>query len=353
MKITKICHVVLMVIFAFTLTVCATLAGESPARVTEHQDWEALLAESFPDGHLLSLERFRSRWGAVVDGDLVTFDGTNYHDFIYVFPPDVTLSDYEALVLVMEIFDIHKPAGSNSPTRNVTFSFRKGPTEVPPADDNFEARRLKQFWAANEADFFPFQENGIFVVGLAGEQWARLINDPAHRYGFNVQNSIWGVQGSHLNRTGYTMRMHALMLIPNHDPSDFGSRGNEFILNPSAFSRSGAWGGNDATGNILMMNNNGSVVYRFPGGVNVSNFNTLVVEYRVLDNSGGDMTLNFWANSHEGHMLGTHVLSSDSGTLRVPLTGVTTGFAVRNNLRRSANSVNYVIKIESLRLVNQ
>ena len=351
---TGIAVVALITAFAAGCASMGGMGGSTPVRTTEHKDWDSILAELYPDGLSLNVERFRSRWGAVVDGDTVQFDGTNYHDFVYVFPSNVTLSDYEALVLVMEIYDIHKPEDSNSPTKNVTFSFRKGPTEVQAAEDNYNMRKIKQFWAADDADMFQFLDHGILIAGISGEQYTNLINDPVHGGGINIQNSIWGPNGSHLNRTGYTMKMHSMMLLPKRDTSAFGARGREYILNPAAFARSGQWGSNNSVSDILFFNNNGSIVYNFPAGINISDYTTLLVEYCVLDSSDtGDMTVNFLANSHEGFMLGTRVMESEGGTLRVPLSGATTGFAVRNNLRRYTNSRNYVIKIDSLKLVNE
>jgi len=343
---------VLALAVIFTIAGCQTFGGgRLPPRTAEHQNWDIMFKEMYPNALQLNVERFRSRWGTIVDGDLVTFDGTNYHDFVYVFPANVTLANYSALVLVMEIFDIHKPEGSNSPTRNITFSFRKGPTEVQPFEDNYNSRKIKQFWAANEADYFEFQEHGILVVGISGDDWTNLINDPVHGGGINIHNSIWGNAGSHLNRTGYTMKMRALYLMPKTNPSDFGQKAGEYILDPTLFGRSGQWGGNDGIYDILMLNNNGSIIYNFPRGLDISSYKTMEITYRVLDNSGGDMNVNIWANSHEGSFIATYTLES-SGTLQVPLDDIVTGFAVRNNLRRSANSINYVVKIDSIKLVN-
>ena len=347
--------IVALVLTAIVVTAalgCASLGGAGSVRTAGHKDWDAIIKELYPDAWQLNVERFRSRWGAVVDGNEVFFDGTNYHDFVYVFPGGVNLSDYEGFILVMEIYDIHKPDGSNSPTKNVSFSFRKGPTEVAAAEDNYNARKLKQFWPADDADFFPFPQNGVFIAGISGDQYTSLINDPVYSGGINIQNSIWGANGSHMNRTAYTMKMLSMFLLPKHDTSGFGVHGSEYVLDPKGFIRSGAWGGNDAIGDIIMMNNNGSVVYNFPAGLNTGSYNTLVIGYRILDNSGGDMTVTVRANTHEGGMLGAYVLE-ESGTLKVPLEGVYTGFALRNNLRRSANSANYVLKIDSLKLTNE
>ena len=319
----------------------------------EQLNWEAVLTEMYPGARSLDIMRFRNRWGSHVFRNYVTWDGSNFHDVTYTFPADIRLDNYEALLLVMEVYDIRKPRTHPSETYFMSFNFRKGPSYVPhPDPDN---RLLKQFILADYAGGIRFPEHGIFIAGIHGSNFTRMINDPVHGRGFNMQNAVWAPPDApdpNIFRTGYTMRIHAVMLLPRRDTSGFGARGGEFILDPMAFNRAGQWGSMDAAGNLLIGNGGGAINYVFPSDLVRGDFTTLVIDYTILDKSlEGDISIFIAANDHTGPRVVDLTLTEPSGRLEIELPEfLTTGFSIRNDMSRLGSSLAYIIKINSLKL---
>ena len=349
--------IAIFVIMLVLLIGCVTTDNRAaaPVRAVDQNNWEAMLTEMFPGARALDTSGFRNRWGTTVVGNLVMWDGSNFHDFIYRFPPNVQLRNYEALILVIEVFGVRKPVTHPSPTNNMSFNLRMGPTEVPhPDPDN---RLLRRFILADEAESFEFPEHGVFIAGITDADFARLANSSVHGDGFNIQNGVWAPPDAldpNNFRTGFNMRFHAVMLLPVRDTSGFGLQGDVFVLDPALFNRAGQWGTMDAAGSLLVINNNGAINYTFPVDLVRANFNTLVIEYTVLDSidDHGNMNISFFANNHAGANFANVTLNREPGThtLKLPLPAtVTSGFSIRNDLDLDG-TLSFILKINSMRL---
>ena len=295
-------------------------------------DWETVIKTLYPGAYALDTTAFQNKSGSTIIGNVISWNGTGFHDVTYTFPASLNLSEFEAVVMVMEIFDITKPEDASTQPKNISINMRNG------------SANIKTFIAADNTGMYPYEENSIYFAGVSGSLYTDLISDT----GFDLQNNV----SSPAFRTGYKIRLHAMLLLPKRSTAGFGKNNDEYVLDPADWEKNS--GATDSVHDLIIFNNSGSLTYTFPADVEIKDYNTLVIDYRVIYRpQSGNMSCTFSANNNTSIDLTSRFFdqASQAKSLQIYLTDdVTSGFTVRNN-PGLGNVSRYIIKINSIKLV--
>jgi len=271
----------------------------------------------------------------------------------------IDLNDFEAMLLVVRFSDIVNISGQTDELR-INMGMRNFSNNPP---------NILAEISTNHHEQRPvYLEGSTFIIGVSGTDFAALVDasgTPATA-GFTLANTFGGPADSvsHWSRrVNFNMKIEALMLLPTRDNFEVGLAGDEFILDPVVryAARNADMGGGMIPGYdlLLVMGNGGNtrwVNYTFPGTLNLANFNTLVVDYVIVERpllrSGSPMVLDFRANTGTTLLGTSQTLNAGGGTLEIPIAGATTGFNIfPPNI--GSNAEYYIVRFTSMRLVNR
>jgi len=313
-------------------------------------DWDLM----YPGAKSLDTTKFQSLSDAAINGNTVKWNGTGYQPVYYAFPGDVTLADYEALLIVSRISEIAKAPGISGDTR-MRFDFRKGTVAAEDILVEYSYSATPYGLQFSPANGITYPPNGEFIFGVSGDQYTELINHPDK--GFNLQNNFSG-DGDYL-KTGYKLTFEAIVLLPKRN-TVFGEDGDEYILDPALANRRAFWDNVTPVYDWLLCRGDGQANYTFPSDVVIAEYDKLLIEYTYVDATRLEGLLNhnvvFRTNTSNSatDQFATYAITESRGSAswEIPLTpAVTTGFNISRRSGTGFSSPVPTIRIKSMKLI--
>ena len=298
--------------------------------------WESLIQSMYPGAYKLNNKGLKTStsWGTTITDNVVSWID-NFVDVGLAFPTtDATLNfaDYEALILAFEITDVTGGGG-------ISFNFMKG-------SESADANSLKGFYPIDGTSN-PIGQDGMFLAVISGEHYAQMIATD----GFSLKNNTW----NDTYKSAYKMIFEAIMLLPKRDLSDFGDKDDAYILDPTLFVRN--WGSINPAFDMILFNS-GIVDYTFPAGLDITDYDKLVIAYTVIsapptgtmniiikDSAGGDLAYKDISRDTEPEPIIIDITKLANGNP----SNMSTKFSIQTNTGGHTNG--YIVKIDELGLL--